>query len=585
MTGEEITAAAANEDPSGMSLKIPPPPTPSKENKGNTPVETESKTKHPNEETALLQVERVEGGEAKAIVLSKKDMEQSANRLRNRLEAIKSLRTDKIALTEIEELVLQLGPAAITRLENGEILTKNNQALLWYEIHDELFQKSLAAAKKTQSSPGMLEKVPFLRRFAKPKTEFEDTNLSLRSDYLEKIRFYDFSDEAITLDLTNLNTLRLNVEKALYGGKFSNPLFDQDIFGPNGYPQEFIKGTSNRLHTEVVNQLEKIAKQKGIELPQLFTRSQIEQSRAIFDAFQAASAQTFYEQGLEILRNKSITSDSSAIEAQAKKLEDPPKPEEIKPLEETFNNVSAEVINLEAKHSNLVAQSEQAEASLPDLKATSKTSLRLLTYRETDLAQGITNLKDRLRPLSAALGAPPVMPHGLTAEQQAGIITTHNNTNSQQSAERMLLLEQLKIKEDYLEKMRQGKILAEVAEESAEEKITELKVALKKAEKELQNKKAEKDKAGKEFEDKKREVAEGGTPERKEKAKALRKWDTVTDGQNDILSAYYYEDADGAFSCSNLSRITETADEQVEGTEQLRELIFQHINKGEYGLS
>ena len=91
MTGEEITAAAANEDSRGMSLKTSPPPTPSKENKRNAPVETESKTKHPNKETALLQVERVEGEETKAVVLSKKDIKQSANRLRNRLEAIKSL--------------------------------------------------------------------------------------------------------------------------------------------------------------------------------------------------------------------------------------------------------------------------------------------------------------------------------------------------------------------------------------------------------------------------------------------------------------------------------------------------------------
>jgi protein-tyrosine-phosphatase len=530
----------------------------------------------------LKQVEGVEGGETKAVALSTKDMEQSAKRLRNRLETIRSLKNDKTALTEVEELVFQLGPAAITRLENGDILTERDYALLCLEINDELFQKSLAAAKKVQSSPSILENVPFLRKFAKPKTELEDTNLSLKSDYLEKILFYDYSEEALTLELTSLNTLRLNIEKALYGGRFSNPLFDQNTFGIGGFLQEFSKGTTNRLHNEVVNQLEKIAKQKGIELSQLFTRSQIEQSRAIFDAFQAAAAQTFYEQGLDILRNKSITSDSSAIEAQAKKLEDPPKLEEIKPFEETFDKVSTEFVSLETRHTALATELAEAEKGFPELKNTSRSSSLLLVEREADLAQGIRGLEDRLRPLNATLGSPPVIPHGLTPEQQAEIVTTHNNTVSQQSAERMLLLEQLKAKEDYLEEMKKSKILAEVAVKSAEEKIKELKSALKKTEREMLSKKTEKDKAERDLEDKKQEIAEGGSPERKEKAKTLRKWNEVSNGQNDILSAYYYEDADGAFSCSSLSRIAETDDGQVEGTEQLRELIFQHINKSDF---
>lgn len=583
MTGEEITAAAANEDPSGMSLKVPSPPTPLEKGKKAILVEKESKTSSSSEKAnPLLQVEGVEGGEAKAVTLSKKDMEQSAKRLRNRLETIISLKNDKTALSEVEELVLQLGPAAITRLENGDVLTERDHALLCLEINDELFQKSLAAAKKIQSSPGILENVPFLRKFAKPKTELEDTNLSLKSDYLEKIRFYDYSDEALTLELTSLNTLRLNIEKALYGGRFSNPLFDQHTFGIGGFLQEFSKGTTNRLHNEVVNQLEKIAKQKGIELSQLFARSQIEQSRAIFDAFQAAAAQTFYEQGLDILRNKSITSDSSAIEAQAKKLEGPPKLEEAKPLEETFGKVSAEFFSLETRHATLTTELAEAEKGLLELKNTSRSSSRLLTEREADLTQGIQGLENRLIPLNATLGAPPVIPHGLTPEQQAEIVTTHNNTVSQQSAERMLLLEQLKAKEDYLEEMKKSKILAEVAVESAEEKIKELKSSLKKTEKDMLSKKTEKDKAERDLEDKKQEIAEGGSPERREKAKALRKWNEAANKQNDILSAYYYEDADGAFSCSSLSRIAETDDEQIEGTEQLRELIFQHINKSDF---
>ncbi len=574
------------------------PPVPPAEHTVSSPTETDAETPAPQPTEAptargherAIQKQFIEG-ESKdlEISLDKQTQDKVVETLLSRRQATETLSGKERPLTTIDKWVLKLGPEAIARLEAGN-LTKEDLALSWYVLHDEILQKELAVGQLVKDNKIIdvtkVGRIPFLRRIVENprlQTQLEASAQRLSSEYTREIGFETWDPERIVRHLTELNQTRLNIEQSLFRHGLNDPLFDE-VSTPIA-PLEFGRKTGNLLHDAVVDELmgaEGILTQRfgGKTYLELWQEDPIAAHQALYEANQRALTQFAKDQGESFLKGEAPKANIQLIEGQAKKLEEKPTPEDIGRLQTTATNASTEFTEAEKKLNDLNKPVEDARRILAEKQlAFNKTSN---TFNRT--SERFNPEIERLQELtgllynSTQLPDTPLSPEQRVSMQQAIAATTQSIARNE---------EIIRSRHDRLDQLSQQEGEAETELNAQKENVERLQKeteekGLEEARGDFNQKRKAKENAERELKEKQEGMEKEITPEAKEQAKALRKYKEVAGGYGKIIDARYSQAHAEEFTRERLADTKERPDGQIEGAERIREHIFRIINPIDY---
>lgn len=578
LTADQIMARAA---PTPAAEHRPPQP--AAPTQPANPTEATPPKTRPEQPPRPKQYEFIESGSKDlAIRLDRGTANKVAERLLKRKQVAEELSKGERPLMNVDRLLRTLGPDAVRKFESGTATTQD-VAVAWFVIHDEILQKGLAVAKLVQDNPGRfdrLKNVPLIGLLAQgPQTQLADIIKRLSSEYTREIGFgagpnEGWDPQRIENHLIGLNQLRLALEQSLFGRGFRDPLFDQVSTSID--PESFDAKTGNRLHDAIVKQL---SDPEGI-LTQRFggrTFLEVEQEdpvaamQALFEAQQQALMDFCSEAAKNVLKGEKPEIDASKIEFEAIKLEAKPKPEDIQPLQEAATIRATEFQEVETRFAALKTKREAAANQLPALERTFLEKQASYNRQSPNLTTEITNLETQIAAEQAARPGP--LPGGATNDQRVA----HAQAMATISETIRNLQQAHTTKTDYRNRLLGEYAAAEAAFRQARREhnkfVTQID-GIEQAGGELETKKNAKKTADDALEAKNKEIAEGGSPENKERATALRRWRDAYDGIDTIIDRRYRQKHGDEFTRERLANTEERPDGQIDGAERIREHIL-----------
>ena len=563
------------------------PPRPEVGNSQGSPQPTEKTTEPEQPPQQVKQSEVVEGGNPNLeIWLDPTTQKLAAERLINRLQVAKALAGKERPLTFVDRAIQRLSPEAIARLEKGDLVRKDLM-LTVFVLRDELLQKSLAAGQLVKDNKIVERRkvgIPLFKRIvenSRLQTQLETSAQKLSTEYTREIGFDQWTSDRIENDLVTLNQLRTSVDLSFYGRHLDDPLFDQDSISLYTAGRK----TGNRLHDAVVDELigiEGILTQRfgGKTLLELSQEDPIAATQALFEANQRALTSFAGELAINLLKSEVPKAEADLIEQQAQKLETKPTPEDLTKLQEAATKASTEFTDVETRLNTLNAPVEAAENILTEKQLAYNKAKENFGQISTRLNPEIQRLEERVELLYNNIQEPdPSLSPEQKADLQRTVATTTQNIVKIETT--------LQSYRDKLNQLLQTQIDSQLDMEEQERSVAKLKnkrtaKGLDDAQKEFDQKKAAKENAEKALKEKQKAGEAEVSPEAKEKAKALRKWNEVVGGYDKIVNARFSQKYTDDYARERLADIEETSDGEIKGAERIREHIFRLVNEGGY---
>ena len=573
----------------------------------------------------------IEGGNPDLEIRLDTEGRQSViRRLTNRANKARELQEKQQRLSDLDLQLLR--PDFLKRIQSGELITEDLM-LAWYELDEELIQKEIAAGAIMIHQPGRFERVrnmPMVGRLigdpnAVPAGRL-DTAGNLLNDpefsaYLRDIRYDQMSGQDIYDDLVSLDRLRINLESSFFRNGHRNPIFDRARNRLRGRPigLDFLRDeareaemtkTGHKLYSEINSQIQEVIAQRIINRPAdfhagdtieaIYTRDPIEGLRIRQEASTRALSQKARDYSLEIVKGERYNDiDTSAIEARAKETEQPAKPEEIAPLLEAKTKADAELATAEATVAELRArlpqleldvqrtgtQKKKADEIFKAIEARYSAQISLLQTEQTSLGHALTALSST--PTTA-----PASPGG--KGKPGGIVNIGPGESMRLSIKD--IMDRIASYESEIKEAQIAQVNAGIDNESAINELDRIRGnetspgsgiytggKINTAEAELPILRSAAQTANEAYKAKEGEIGEGGvSPERQERARALRVHIKIAEGQGQIHELQYAQKFDGEFTREGLSDITTRTDGQIEGAERIRAHIIQTIDKAGY---
>ena len=547
-----------------------------------TPTTKEPTVKMPK------QNEFLEGGKSEPINLDSKAQKEIAKRISERIQVLKSQQSKERPLTDLDRILLRSGPETISRLETGNC-NSQDASIAFYVLHDEIIQKSLSTAHLIKDNKILAVYKnrfgPFCRYLAESphmQTQLEASWQKLNTEYIREIGFDTWGPERIENDLTTLNQLRHNLELSLTGLSIEDPLFDQ--ISTSIYPFDLDRKTGNRLHDAIADELmgaEGVLTHRfgGKTYFELSQEDPIAATQALYEANQRALTHFAGEAGKDFLKAEAPKPDIQLIERQAVKLETKPTPDDLAKLQEAATKASTEFTTAQESLNSLRSPLETAQKTLAERQSAINRTTANFTRISERLDPEIERLKERVELLYNSIQAPdPSLTPEQKADLQGAVATTSQNIGRIEA--------NLQSYQDQLTKLFQAQIDAELAHAEQNKAVTDLQneqkeKALDEAQEDFNRKKEAKEQAEAKLK-KQQETLMEISPETKEQAKALRRWNEVAGGYEQIINARFDQKYAEEYTRERLADVKERPDGQIEGAERIREHIFYLINKGEY---
>lgn len=556
-----------------------------------TPAPRKAEGKPPE---TLKQYQFIESGSIDIPVKpDQQTLHSIAERILKRQQTARELEGKEKALTVIDRWLINLDGEALNRLEAGNP-NREDLVFSWYLVHDELLQKSLAVSQYVREHPEqqgtfgrVIRAIPLIGRLARApgiETQLERSAPRLSSQYTKEIGFDTWDERRVLSSLTNLNQLRLNIERSLFGQGFQDPLFDQ--VSTSVFPSAFVDKTGNRLHDEVIDQLhgeEGILKQQygGRTFLELWQEDPAVAMQALFEANQRALTQFAEESAETLLMKERPTADTNAIEAHAKKLEEKPKAEDITKLQEAVTKATTEFEDAERKYKSLKTPVDQAKAAEKQSRQEFDRASKKLEELSASLTKDIARREKNLEALyNSTIREPDA---SLTPEQRASF--QQSFAAATQNIAR--LEEALTAQQSKMEQLITQKAEAELDSKNKETETKEVEAkanseGLEQAGEDFKSKKSAKETAETNLKTAQDGIVKEVSPENTEKAKALRTWIETGAGFEQIMEVRYSQRHGDEFTRERLASIQNRPDGQIDGTERIREHIFRTINPQAY---
>lgn len=541
----------------------------------------------PKPKSEVQQYHVIESGKTDVDVdLDKETKGEIVRRLLKRKQNVEELKLDEKRQTKLDRLLLNLAPETIARLEKGE-LTKDDLALSWYVLHDDLIQKSAAASqliKDSAGQPGRFERlrdIPIIGLLSReptgPQTQLESTTQRLTSEYTREIRFAEWDSQRIENELVELNQLRLAIEQSFFERGFRDPLYDQ--VSTSIYPLELGLKAGNRFHDKIVHNLsgpEGVLAQRynGRTYLELWESDRVAAVGALHEANQRALTEFAREKTKLFLQKEKPEVDLTVIEAHAKKLEERPKPEDIGPFQEEKTKAETELIEVGTQLNQLKSRLESVTQGLPEFD---RKYLEAQASYDAEMASVDTEIAEAEQFLRDIMADQARTPPGLTPQQESQfkqnitpiISGARTSLESARSYKRQLSSERSK---------------AKAAFDQQTQLRTSLQAEITNSQNALTTKEQNKRTAENSLKAKQEEIEKGGSPEKREQASALRKWtELVQDNKFEkIIDSRYSQKHGDEYTRERLANIAEKPDGQIDGAERIREHIFRVINPADY---
>lgn len=551
----------------------------------------------PKEEGPKESSFRDEGSNLRAVTLDQDIRDLIANKLFHRVDALTNGSTkENQPRSTIERALGTHGESLIKKLEGGEALTRDEIALAWYAIRDEMILKAGAGGKIitetiTPEKRAWLKNIPVLKLFHGEKQV--DTTLATGDHRLGN----DLTkDQAIhDSELTELNNLRIDMEQSFFPGGIEDPLWGRDF--ASSAPFALGEGkTGHKMLDRIVENTKDIMarKHEGKPFDQLWRENPTAALEVMHEATQIGYTEFASQSALEILKNegpaKTIQEQGSTIEAHATKLATDKKADDITKLTGEQETTKTAHDTVKTEHDTFVKDLKDTEeqikkAEVAVIRTTqNETNLKpryesALTVAQYNTARAIDALNDPSNTPMREIVDKAGKRYVPNEQYDKCLATLAGCQAKEQEAQ------------DRLNKLSDDKILAQTALDEAKLRKIDIESApgftIKKTalEAELKAKKDKFDKATKELKKKQDEATD---PEKvkasKEKAGALRTWKKVGENYSRIMELRFNQ-KDARFdeyTLDKLASVKLTSSGELEGAEKIREHIFKVIQGGEY---
>lgn len=527
----------------------------------------------------VKQSEIIHGGEEKEIDIAPVVLDQLVKRLRDRVFVTNNLINEGNYKPSVVEEFLLNSPA-LKNLESGDI-SKEDLAVLWIAVRDELLQKMMASTSLLDEQLETTSKGLFRKTTQQEITsEIQDAGSVVTTDYTREISYNSMSLEYIENDLKELNNLRIELEQSIYGQPLTEVFYGDLALSLH---PEGIKRSGQRLNDKVIDQLEKILveRHEGTPYHLLWQENPQAAQIALLEANERALPILASERAREILMKKTPDVDIDLIEQQAVNAL---QTSEVSPAVDTdlekarrqYDIALAEYTT--SGRADIDRELAVAEENLKTAKFKKDHAQKLLTDNSKTLNDTIERLAQEIADESAQRASNPT---GTTREIlsiQQGNDRINERIDGLRRTRKDLMAQ--------LDKLNLDNADADLNFNIAQERVTQLSnqsealgIPNKDTVEELR----------KAYEqivfDRKIHPPDVGTsisPEQKEKAKGLRAWKTAIEHYGEIMSTRFESNIFGnELSLARLSS-TQFVDGNIEGFERIRESIFRISDKAGY---
>ncbi|HVF69062.1 MAG TPA: hypothetical protein VNA13_00705 [Xanthomonadales bacterium] len=253
-----------------------------------------------------------------------------ADRIRERLGVSQELFKDKARLDVIDRILLKRGEEIASKIDASSELTRDELALAWTVIQDDLRQKASAAKMAVDEQPEKFQKLKdapviggIFRRYASEATTrvTESDGPRLTTEAVKTHGITEWNQDAIAAELRQLNELRADIE-----GKLGFGTRSADRTLPN-----FDKQNGDLLHDSVVKSLSLILERKHLEssLAELRKINRVEAASIEQQAIQEGLMRFAQEQAKALLIAERPDVDIARIQNQLDKINKPADQEEV----------------------------------------------------------------------------------------------------------------------------------------------------------------------------------------------------------------------------------------------------------------
>lgn len=544
----------------------------------------------------LSESEVIGGGNPNKIVeLDKRTRINIGRILKARQDIIKHVDPPQ-KLSTVDQIISELGDK-IENIETGQI-TRQEIALAWYLIHDEIILKSADLGQFPSDEivpPGKRSKIESVMAFIKhkgppqPTTKTEMEGLAGDKQTSELAQLSGREPEDIKEQLEFLNQTRIDIEKALYGKKVGSISIQ---------PLDLNKRSSNLLHGVLRQEVKRVMEQKhqGRNYEDLFREKPEVARQVMLEANTSALTRFADEIAKDFLLDKIPVTDVAAITAHAAELR--------KPIPQ------ANVAELQATVALKTRIFEIAKIAYDDIHGPLNTARDAMEQSEFLSKQATRHYNDELEsrtPIITALKAQKIefannnttfvrlselKPEENAAREAAHKETVARNNQAIADLEKLITAHEDKIKALFAER---GNAADVFDRDKQKYQQVEGKTTQEEKDDALEaHSKAKRDKL--DAEGKLREDGGDGTQsETKQednttKADALERWLSVVapDGYTNIITTAFSREKDSQFSRSELSDANEvpltgeTSPKTYRGYHRLRDHIFFVSDKAKY---
>jgi hypothetical protein len=519
----------------------------------------------PTFSTGIIEADVIRGGGKHEVEFTSGNREAMARHLRDRLVITEKLAEDeRVKLSVVDRLLAEKGRSFVDKIDGNSELTRDELALAWVVMHDELIQKASVAKLSVEHQPAKFQRLkdaPVVGRiFSRYATE--DTTRVVASDkprftsdYLREHGFSDWPADRVEKDLVELNNLRVDLEKRLgFAGSNAEGWSVPDFDRKNG----------QAMHDHTVKAVSEILAREhsGRSLVELQHEDPVAAARVRHQGMQEGLMILSPELAKSILKAENPEVDTALIEAQIARLGKVGKEPDEETLAEATDDLRLAEKDLESAQSDLDTYPQKIKDAESD-RDTKKEKKDIADTLYTDslpfLQDDITRINNEIDTLNTSISAGTAPNAEREAERQKGI------------AGRIKELERAKKeKNDEIKRLLLDRTSAAAAYSTAENKVTKLGTL-----DEARQKVREKREAKKKAEEALEKLNNPDAVDNEDQVEALRRWGATgkPDAYGEVIDRRFSQKRESEFGRDKLANVT-IINGEIAGADLIRKHIF-----------
>jgi hypothetical protein len=541
----------------------------------------EQSVPEPTFSTGIIEADVIRGGGKHEVEFSTGNREAMARHLRDRLIITEKLAEDeRVKLSVVDRLLAEKGRSFVDKIDGNSELTRDELALAWVVMHDELVQKASVAKLSVEHQPAKFQRLkdaPVVGRiFSRYATE--DTTRVVASDkprftsdYLREHGFSDWPAERVEKDLIELNNLRVDLEKRLgFAGSNAEGWSVPDFDRKNG----------QAMHDHAVKAVGEILAREhgGRSLVELSHEDPVAAARVRHQGMQEGLMILSPELAKSILKAENPEVDTNLIERQIAmlgKVGKKPDEERIAEVEEEIEIAAQELEEAEAKLRSFPEDLKRAEEADIVAGRNKNKADKNLERRRGRIEGSITDLQSQYDKLSSALTLP-------ISTSSSTILAVESSTDGIKAhqegirSEMTRILGEIKPLREQLDELIIAQIDAEEAKDESEQALDGLGT-LDEARQEVRDKRE----AKKNVEAALEKLSNSEAVDNEDQVEALRRWGATAkpDAYGEVIDRRFSQKRESEFGRDKLANVT-IKNGEITGAELLRKHIFAVTTEG-----